>query len=439
MARPKTRNSTKDGLLKPRRSHRKSRHGCAACKKRHMKCDETQPVCVNCNISDRVSQCIYINIGRKSPPETSSLSGTPSPFDFSSVPPSSTSTPHTADGSTHILSGSSHLISEVGLLRADCGPISSAGSPNAAPLIDMLGRDDLFDLNHLDLYHYLLMNRSVIMLSNPAHENVTDYIFEYALKAPYMMNQLLAIAALYLSKPPLAQQPYHQLSTTLQTRALASFNQVRQEVSDETCFPLFIFTSLVGVHVLCDTLQPPRETSGAVLDRFITYLLIHRGVRTVAKEAWKTLKNSKFGPYFQQVEDALTIPENDTEPSIDILNKMIEANASPSSTDTYRKAISALQRSFTLFKSLKDTSGQQLDAAIAFCLDFDDEYLLLLRQRQPEALVILAFFGVLLHWNRKFWVIGDGGQLLIQAIADSLGRHWAEWLQWPISALEDVS
>ncbi|KAM0193078.1 hypothetical protein ACHAPI_007799 [Fusarium lateritium] len=439
MTRPKKRDSAKDGLLKPRRSHRKSRNGCAACKKRHMKCDETQPVCVNCKISDRGSQCIYINTGRKLPPETSSLSDTPSPFDSASSLPSSTSTPHTADGSTHILSGSSHLISEVGLLLADCGPISSAGSPNAAPLIDTLDRDDLFDLNHLALYHHLLMNRSVIMLSNPALENITDYIFEYALKAPYLMNQLLALAALHLSKPPLAQQPYHQLATTLQTRALASFNQVRQEVSDETCFPLFIFTSLVGVHVLCDTLQPPKETAGAVLDRFITYLLIHRGVRTVTKGAWKTLKNSKFGPYFQQVEDALTIPENNTEPSIDILNKMIEANASPSSTDTYRKAISALQRSFTLFKSLKDTSGQQLDAAIAFCLDFDDEYLLLLRQRQPEALVILAFFGVLLHWNRKFWVIGDGGQLLIQAIADSLGRHWAEWLQWPISALEDVS
>lgn len=377
-----------------------------------MKCDETQPICINCKISDRGSQCIYINIGRTSPSETSSLPVTPSPFDSSSFLSLSTSTSHTADGST---------------------------VSNPAPSNNTLGPGDLFDLSHLALYHHLLMNRFVITLTDPTHENIVDYVFEYAFQAPYLMNQLLALAALHLSKPPLGQQPYYQLATSLQTRALASFNQERQEISDDTCIPIFLFTSLVGLHVLCDTLQGPRETSHAFFDRFISYLLIHRGVRAVTTQTWKTLRNSRFGPLFQRIQDASTTSESNAEPPIDILNKMIEANASPSSANKYRNVISALQRSFTLHKSLEGSSGGQLNAIVAFCLDFNDEYLHLLRQRQPEALVILAFFAVLLHWNRRFWVIGDGGQFLIRSIADDLGQYWAKWLQWPISALEDVS
>ncbi|KAG7700161.1 hypothetical protein KL930_000848 [Ogataea haglerorum] len=40
-----------------RKFHKKSRKGCATCKKRRVKCDETRPVCGNC---DRMGiQCVY--------------------------------------------------------------------------------------------------------------------------------------------------------------------------------------------------------------------------------------------------------------------------------------------------------------------------------------------------------------------------------------------
>jgi hypothetical protein len=119
-----------------------------------------------------------------------------------------------------------------------------------------------------------------------------------------------------------------------------------------------------------------------------------------------------------------------------MLDRMIDLNVSLSSATKYCNAVSALQRSFSLHSALKQQNGQRLDAAIAFCLDVDDEYLYLLKQRQPEALVILAFFAVLLHWNRSTWIIGDGGQYLIQSITSHLGSHWAEWLQWPNSILQ---
>ncbi|KAK2682101.1 Zn(2)-C6 fungal-type DNA-binding domain [Fusarium oxysporum f. sp. vasinfectum] len=252
MARSKSKKSStgSDRALKPRRSHRKSRNGCGACKQRHMKCDESRPICLNCKISNRGSQCVYINIGQQ-----------PSP-------------PH------------NNINSALTALR------------------DTPVRGDLFDLSHFALYHHLLTNRHTITSIDPFNESTISHTLDYALKAPYLMNQLLALSALHLSNPPSLRQPYYQLATSLQTRALALFNEERQEVSEESCVPMFLFSSLVGVHVLCDTLQGPRESFGAVLDRFITYLSIHRGVRAVTKHSWSTIKNSGLGPILQQIEDA---------------------------------------------------------------------------------------------------------------------------------------
>lgn len=411
MGRPKKTAADSNGLLKPRRSHRKSRNGCGNCKQRHMKCDESRPICLNCKISNRGSQCVYINTGKPpSPSQTASSLDTPSPFNLSSI----FSTP----ASTSLSPG---------------GSVSSVSTPFS----DTLGRGDLFDLRHFALYDHLLKNRSSIFSTASDNEDIISLTFDYALGAPYLMNQLLALSALHMSNPPLLQQPYYELATSLQTRALTLFNEVRQEVSEETCTPLFLFSSFVGLHVLCDTLQGPRESFGAVLDRFITYMSIHRGVRDVTKQSWNTIKKSRFGPMLQQIEDAFPTREDEAEATA-ILNKMIESNASPPSATKYRNAVSTLQRSFSLYAVLKHRKERQIDAAITFCLDVDDDYFNLLKQRQPEALVILAFFAVLLHWNQSMWIVGDGGQYLIRSITSHLGLHWAEWLQWPNSMLDDT-
>ncbi|KAF4431771.1 Lysine biosynthesis regulatory protein LYS14 [Colletotrichum fructicola] len=40
-----------------RRSHKKSRNGCTECKRRHIRCDERQPSCANCEVAERA--CVF--------------------------------------------------------------------------------------------------------------------------------------------------------------------------------------------------------------------------------------------------------------------------------------------------------------------------------------------------------------------------------------------
>ncbi|EEU43320.1 uncharacterized protein NECHADRAFT_45340 [Fusarium vanettenii 77-13-4] len=412
MARQKKKAADRSESVKPRRAHRKSRNGCTVCKQRHMKCDESRPICLNCKISNR--QCAYA---------ASDLS--PSPQETS---PDTQTSPASCDPAYGTPNSDTPGLVPPTLLSAITPTTYNA----------TLERGDLFTLDHLALLHHIETSIPDMMLGDSFGHTLVNDIMEYALTCPYLMNQVLAIGALHLSKSDTTQVRHLQQATALQTRAVALFNEARDEISEETCVPMFLFSSLLGVHVLCDTLQGPREHLGAVLDRFVRYLSIQRGVRAVTGQSWSMIKRSGIGDFLQRIEDAIP-PGGHSTRETEPLSRMIdESGLGSASVHAYRETISMLQQAFSIHHSLR-LRGRRFDAALMFCATLNEEYIDLLSQRQPEALVILAFYAVLLHWNRDVWVLGDGGEYLIKAIAAHLGAHWASWLHWPVSVLENSS
>ena len=64
------------------------------------------------------------------------------------------------------------------------------------------------------------------------------------------------------------------------------------------------------------------------------------------------------------------------------------------------------------------------------------EFADVLRDRRPEALVILAYYGVLLHRARRYWICGGNGAVLVRAIARQLGPEWGPVMRWPIDVID---
>ncbi len=63
-------------------------------------------------------------------------------------------------------------------------------------------------------------------------------------------------------------------------------------------------------------------------------------------------------------------------------------------------------------------------------------YLELLSQRRPEALIIFAYYGVMLHHHRTMWLVGRAGQHIISLITQYLAPEWQPWLVWPNQVTE---
>ncbi|CCF42411.1 Upc2 protein [Colletotrichum higginsianum] len=354
--------------MRQRTPHRKSRFGCKECKQRHVKCDESRPACVNCATGQR--RCSFLDTESSMPSSTSAfLYQCPSPA--TSIGGSS---PNTAGG---------------GLTPAEPASYRSAYPPT-----------EPYDFRHMELlYHFEHgLGATQGFGDDPTRERYQKMSLKQAIRTPYLMDELLAIAAAHKSTLPGEDQAFYRgEATRLQTRGLAQFNATNAEVSNDNFLAVFLYSTWLSQHVLFDAFSSSSSSSAAAgpagfsetLDKLVHCMGLHRGVRTIVGGSWHKLKahlDEHMGPGSPFVD------------SIIIGHDRFETGD---------------------------------DTVIEWSIRAPTAYVGLLDQRRPEALVVLAYWGVLLHRAREAWTFGDAGRTLVWSLAAHLGSYWSEWLAWP--------
>ncbi|TQN64926.1 Lysine biosynthesis regulatory protein LYS14 [Colletotrichum shisoi] len=446
--------------IKLRRAHKKSRNGCKECKRRHVKCDETRPTCVNCATAER--HWSYLDSLPAS--ARSTASSVPAKRGFVVAGHSPVSSGGTGIGGG--IGGSiGHGIGDGGGGNSSSSSSSSdnnsgslinagtahavATSPSITAVVNdfIIMRSDVdrevaspangqfFTLEHMRLLHHLETKMDVFMCADDFMKPLVDMNLECALNAPYPMDVLLGLSALHMADlhPDRADHYRHQ-ATQLQTRALVLFNDAKEDISDDTCIPMFLFSSTLGTHLLCDTLRANRHDLPAFLDQFAAYLRLHRGVSTVTSRSWHVIRESgakRFIDFLESRRPADRVPS-----VVDILHRMLDrADLGPASLQACRDAAETLRDSYAIYRSIAERTTHHSASVMSFGVRVTTGFIDVLKQRRPEALVVLAFYAVLLHWCRDFWIFADAGEFLIRAVASHLGDYWSEWLAFPLSVL----
>jgi hypothetical protein len=250
------------------------------------------------------------------------------------------------------------------------------------------------------------------------------------------MNEILAISALHMSIVcPAEQAFYHHLAAQLQTHALTILNRMELEANQETCVPLFLFSGFLNVHMLCNTLVFGDQDFSRFLDQLVTNFRLYRGVRAVTSNTWAMLRESALRPLILDGEVRFSGNTNLNPECTKLLNLIKAAKLGPSITDSYQKALEVLQ--YTIRARSHEKQNGVVSGITAWPVLVPPEYIDLLMLRRPEALVILAYYAIGLHLRRDVWIFGDGGRFLIESISKYLGPEWAEWMVWPMRALND--
>lgn len=264
-------------------------------------------------------------------------------------------------------------------------------------------------------------------------------IFKYALDAPYLMDQILALSAARLSIDHADQRKaYRNEATVLQTRGLSLFKAAEAPKSSEpNVIARLLYSSFLGLHVLFETLLS-RDDFSTFLDEFSSYLSLHRGIRAVIPEGTFDHIRSQLPALFGDYDsDMSSLNETDSlaKHSCDPLWSLIEAvEMGPTATAACKEAVHSLERAYVMSHRGKDLKDR-INHVVAWTITLPADFLVLLKQRRPEPMVILAHYAVLLHESRRFWVFGDGGRFLIESIRTYLGAYWEKWLSGPNRAL----
>lgn len=387
-----------------RRPHKKSRSGCARCKKRKIKCDELKPSCQNC-----LKHSVQCDFQLSRPSLSWGSPKPPSPY----------------------ASTSNHATSQVSI----ASPTSQGNtiySHQQLPALNMLD---------LELLHNFTNSTCNTFHSDPILKTLWRInIPQLAFSCDFVMRGMLALSALHLAYFRPERQEFLLSHAMLQHEVgLREATSILSDVTDENCTYIYIFSVMTCMF----TLASPRKSDDFLVfgeSGISEWLILCRGIRTIIEASQETLKNGVLGPMFiaggrryllrEQISEELT---EEGEQLDQLLNLIKSSSKSQTDLEIYTTAIHELRKSFSVvFRP--DVSLESGDVFIWF-FRIPKEYLVLLRERTQEALTIFAYFCVIPKRLEFNWWIEGWSTHLISRIYNLLDNEHRLYVRWPIEQI----
>lgn len=285
---------------------------------------------------------------------------------------------------------------------------------------------------HMELfYHFLASPYGFVGPEKSALRLAKEIAVQHAVTTPFLMHQLLALSARQRSSVDPDRAPFFRhLATQLQTHAISLFGRVdlNAELTTAERVPIFLFSSLLGFQDLCDTLSlRPLASFEAFMARYLSYVRLHRGVHKVIQGFWPVLRDSELKAVLDAGEEMYKASGIGHECD-DICARIGAADTlSDADKEACRSAIRHLQ---VVFDSKPDATPRA-NVLLAWAPMFPDGFLQLLEAGRKEALCVLGYYFVLLHFCRDVWFVYDSGESLLGLLVDYLGPEWADWMERP--------
>lgn len=296
---------------------------------------------------------------------------------------------------------------------------------------------------HMELFHHYLTisdkQDGIFLLDDGG---MRDLITTNALRYPYLMHALLAVSAHHIGFLRPAQRSfYHDLSIRLQTRALSLFNSTVDvnQVGDsaEKRVPIFLFSSVLGFHALCDLLSHRDPDWPTAFQRFTTYMCLHRGIHNVMEGHWDNLRKTELGLIFDVLVAQWFQVKPEGHQCDDLRQKIATSpDLAPDEREGMEKAIDFLQWVF----DTKPSPKSRAYALCSFTTWIARPVVRLLQAGKPEAVALLAYWFLALDRCRETWMMRDAGQHFLTLLAEHWrGTPWFEWVEVPFRMLgEDL-
>lgn len=269
----------------------------------------------------------------------------------------------------------------------------------------------------------------------------SNLCLKLSLEYPYLLHQILAFSAMHLAhlRPERSEFYLHQ-AVTLQTTGVSLFNAGKGEVNQTNCVAVLLFSTFLAHQVLAHTLsQREPRTLEAFLTQYIQCAEMHRGVFVIAKNAWPFLRDSELWPVLSQSSNFTSRDPVGHHCHMAFKVLQFSNSLSEEEKEACISAINYLQVGFDAMLAEYEApqhKGNRHRMISSWPIIVPAAYVRLLAQKNPEALVILAYYAALLNYGNNLWQVGDAGQYVFQLIAEHLGNEWHSWLRHPGEMIE---
>jgi len=284
-----------------------------------------------------------------------------------------------------------------------------------------------------------------------------------SLAHPFLLSGVIAISALHLATLlPSRKYELMNLAMTRECAALPLFRESINNPNADSIHASFAFAGAVVYYMMAlpDGLNTGREVDRCRIpnryDRYPHWFHTIRGQMAFLAKHFDELKKGPFAPLLR-CEPVPNYPSDNPDdehltklegmlqhpPSLDPLASLSSTPPSSCSSPTdllfqdarkveiCKEALIELRTSLVLTHPSNEALFGEASLRIWAGL-ISQDFVELIYERDPRALVILAHYCVLLKRNDRVWYIRGLGPGMLRNIWQVLGEEWRCWIQWPM-------
>lgn len=325
---------------------------------------------------------------------------------------------------------------------APAAPARHSGSPptlgtsSAASPVSLGENTETMGMAEMALLHHFSTSTCYTITRNPILQTVWQIrIPQVSFSSPFVFRAIIALSALHLAHvKPEFHDHYVSQAELHHNTALQMVSAILPDVNKENCQSIYVFSVLTCI-ISC---AKPRTKHDfwANRDRDIEWLNLFRGTIHILASADHSLKTGPLAPMFavghrrmlaRDARSATAMP-----PFLLVLKQLLQDTVlDPSELQCYHDSIDDMAMSFATVSEFGSHNCETADIFI-WLLRVSDQYFGYFQQRTPEAMVIFAYFCVLMKEMEWAWWMQGFSVHTISGIYYILGEEHRCWLQWPM-------
>ncbi|OQO05283.1 hypothetical protein B0A48_09050 [Cryoendolithus antarcticus] len=309
----------------------------------------------------------------------------------------------------------------------------------------------------LELMHHFMTHYFDVMTENFGMDLMWQSTLpQLGITAPYVMHGLLGFSALHMASIAPERAPLLRAAAVKHLdQALVSFREDCGPSTAENADAKFAFTWIVALFAFA---IPPAVPP---VDALVELFSLVKGMKSVAQDTMIWVAQGPFAPMLSDAfsdgsgvtADGLILdfsdafaPGNNNQTSLaplpegfdfglNHLDFMIGMGAMiPEERRTCAVILAELKQLYTTV-SKKRTQHCAVSAIVCFPQADPTAFISVIRRRRPQALVILAYYTVLLDLLDSRWWLQGWGRGVLRDVVANLGDEWKSWIEWPVQTV----
>lgn len=324
---------------------------------------------------------------------------------------------------------------------------SSANSQSTGVQCDLL-KDSLqstISISDLNLFHHWSISTYKTMAISDPHNLWQYHLVQWGIEFPSILHLLLALSALHLAhERPDEREKYLQQADGHFTFGVRTVTNVLslQDMNEDNCQLIYMSAVLI---IFIYFGRGPRNGQYLIFSEAgpSEWLVLLQGVKlTVGKYHEKVysgvLEPEKSSP-LPEITPSMRIELHEHTVHTQAVQRFIEQEAPVDDLPIY---VSVLDNLYEIMNRVYErrSAGQLgvafMDLLIGWLYRLPEKFVRLLEEKEPRALVILAYWAVMFRYMDAVWFMEGWAEHVLWGVSTFLQEEYRSWIEWPLQKVK---